>query len=753
MHRNRTWTLDPPDWRTQRNRLLPIEGGDGSTLNLDFTSGVLDPRFTFTRDTNATFVNAQGYVQYALANMQPNTNFDGITGTTYATLGWGGFVGTGATFERLSSGVLKCKAATSGAVANSNRAFLSTTATIPIGLPITLKVTIQDKVVSSTLDLVNFLSFTIATTSYTQYRVIGVKQETTFTGVVFGDVITLTVIPTQANGVFRVGLGCNINQSLNNYVTIANVMLQQGEDFNSTYTYLPNSSTTVGNYSTPRFDNTILTSRTNYIKQSNSFTTTPWAQKDGTHLATVTAAYEAAPFGLGGTATRITSSNENAGIKQVLSLSNIAGKIIVVSFYAKSNKVGNQNFAVTLSSSITLTTEATTVWQRFGFVSVNPLTEVTLFGGFFSTDTLDLSIFGFQVEYVPTATVATDYIPTTTLPVTVNTTEPRGLLFEGTTINYALYSNAPGTAGVGGWSPGGTATITIDGGAPAPDGITTSTRLQFPAIVGATVSRIYQETGYPLASYPYTMSVWMKSNTETNQTINILGSANTNNVVTPTWQRFVVTVTASASLYRYFYISNESTTVATDISIWGAQLEGGVGASSYVPTGSSQSTRNADSCIMNNIESLNYSTQTGTIYWRGIINKQPTTYVTLIGFMTAGDVPTFETFGNALSYFTAARGSTLTGGGSNEVSRTYTLNSTIRYASSINTLVNPIIAVNLNGSAGSTNKAGTGNMHLATRFVIGRGPSHVSSYPSATIQQIRYYPTAKTAAELQALIT
>jgi hypothetical protein len=74
MHRNRTWTLDPPEWRTQRNRLLPIEGGDGSTLNLDFTTGVLDPRLTFTRASNATFINSSGYVEWTKSNLWLRSN-------------------------------------------------------------------------------------------------------------------------------------------------------------------------------------------------------------------------------------------------------------------------------------------------------------------------------------------------------------------------------------------------------------------------------------------------------------------------------------------------------------------------------------------------------------------------------------------------------------------------------------------------------------------------------------------------------
>ena len=264
--------------------------------------------------------------------------------------------------------------------------------------------------------------------------------------------------------------------------------------------------------------------------------------------------------------------------------------------------------------------------------------------------------------------------------------------------------------------------------------------------------RVYYSSAY--TTLPNTASVWIKSNIAgTNQTLTLW---NTNGVgvsitVTPQWQRFQSINTAGTSLPGFFYLENPSTTVTTDVLVWGAQLEPGSGASSYIPTGSSTAMRNADSCVINDIAPLKYSNQTGTIYWRGIISKQPTGYTTLIGFMTAGDLPTYETFGNALSYFTAARGSTLTTGGSNEVSRAYTLNTPIRYASSVNTLANPIVAVNLNGSAGSINKAGTGDMYVATRFVIGRGGGYVATYPSVTIQQIRYYPTSKTAAQLQVL--
>ena len=52
------------------NNMLTMNNlGDGSTLSLDFTTGVLDPRLTFSRASTATFVNSSGYVEYAGANL------------------------------------------------------------------------------------------------------------------------------------------------------------------------------------------------------------------------------------------------------------------------------------------------------------------------------------------------------------------------------------------------------------------------------------------------------------------------------------------------------------------------------------------------------------------------------------------------------------------------------------------------------------------------------------------------------------
>jgi hypothetical protein len=63
--------------------------GDGSTLSLDFTTGVLDSRLTFTRSTTATYINSSGYVTLmgAAATNDPTKARFNYDPTTLAPLG------------------------------------------------------------------------------------------------------------------------------------------------------------------------------------------------------------------------------------------------------------------------------------------------------------------------------------------------------------------------------------------------------------------------------------------------------------------------------------------------------------------------------------------------------------------------------------------------------------------------------------------------------------------------------------------
>jgi len=70
---------------------LMTRAGDGSTLSLDFTTGVLDPRITFTRATGSgiqtgpTYVGSNQLIQYATTN-QPRFDYDLTTGVAKGLL-------------------------------------------------------------------------------------------------------------------------------------------------------------------------------------------------------------------------------------------------------------------------------------------------------------------------------------------------------------------------------------------------------------------------------------------------------------------------------------------------------------------------------------------------------------------------------------------------------------------------------------------------------------------------------------------
>jgi hypothetical protein len=71
MNRTRTSSLDAFGLRDQRNRIYPaLEGSDGRTLDLDFTTGVLDSRITFSRaGTSASYNTSNRYVAFASADV------------------------------------------------------------------------------------------------------------------------------------------------------------------------------------------------------------------------------------------------------------------------------------------------------------------------------------------------------------------------------------------------------------------------------------------------------------------------------------------------------------------------------------------------------------------------------------------------------------------------------------------------------------------------------------------------------------
>jgi hypothetical protein len=417
--------------------------------------------------------------------------------------------------------------------------------------------------------------------------------------------------------------------------------------------------TTTAVYHAPRFDCSIIKSFTNLILQSNSFITgstliAPWAQKYGSDPVTLTANYTTAgvPVGFNGTATRFLSSVINSGITQPLSVPIVAGKIVHVSFFVKSNLANSQivKFIWNNTGDYSLVA-CTTEWVRQTLPIATAITEVTL-SGYLAA--LDISICGFQVEYETSPNPASSYIPTTTFPATVSTTAVNGLLMEGQATNQLFFSE---NITNGSWTvqafPDSYPTVNITG-AIAPNNTQTANLLT--EGTGDWSRSIYQfRSG---ASGTQTYSVWVKAISGNTRfvrlvlssgagdfvyvTVNITTGAVTqaatargtasaaSAVVTPypnSWYRIALTGTLNAGRTFIFIVPTDIANpdvntgdygrlayvgTGAKFAVWGAQVETGSGATSYITTGASGVTRAADQCEMTSGVSSLYNAIAGT---------------------------------------------------------------------------------------------------------------------------------------------
>lgn len=191
------------------------------------------------------------------------------------------------------------------------------------------------------------------------------------------------------------------------------------------------------------------------------------------------------------------------------------------------------------------------------------------------------------VEIVAANTPRFDYDPITL--------ECRGLLVEETRTNLITYSstfdNAVWVKLVGGTG----ITPVVTPGYPAPDGTNTAYRVQLNRGAGNTGSDFTSlRNNRPENTLTKVRSIYIKSNTESSQTVSLIATRS-DNIVTATtsWTRVAGAATTATQLDIANY-GPLGTTRDVDIIVWGAQLETGAFPTSYIPTVASQVTRNAD---------------------------------------------------------------------------------------------------------------------------------------------------------------
>jgi hypothetical protein len=272
----------------------------------------------------------------------------------------------------------------------------------------------------------------------------------------------------------------------------------------------------------------------------------------------------------------------------------------------------------------------TGTWQRFSIINANavsaPDVQILSFASIPGTDvSADILVWGAQLEQVTYQTTPSTYNATTTaayygprFDYNPTTLAPMGLLIEEQRTNLLLQSQTFDSAS---WSKIG-ATVTANT-TTAPDGTTTADTLVEDTSTGVHIAF---QAGSFVAGTTYTITVFAKAGTRTRlNMINVGGVSYEGNfdLLTGTvissplgtasitaagngWYRCQMTSTAGATAsgnVQFRLVSSGTTTSYTGdgtsgLFLWGAQLEAGASATSYIPTVASQVTRSADDATM-----------------------------------------------------------------------------------------------------------------------------------------------------------
>ena len=197
----------------------------------------------------------------------------------------------------------------------------------------------------------------------------------------------------------------------------------------------------------------------------------------------------------------------------------------------------------------------------------------------------------------------------------------------------------------------GNATITANTTI-SPDGV-----MDADTITVTSIGNNLAQTITVTASTTYTFSFYVLRGSMTDLKYSVYNLSGTANIVAPTsyysqtsasnWVRVSVTFTTPVGCTSINIYPIRDTGATGTVFLWGAQLEAGSNATSYIPTTTSSVTRNADVISKSGISSLIGQTQGSLVYYFLINNKN---LIPNISLSNNGVNPRFYPFINGTNY-------------------------------------------------------------------------------------------------------
>jgi hypothetical protein len=323
-----------------------------------------------------------------------------------------------------------------------------------------------------------------------------------------------------------------------------------------------------------------------------------------------------------------------------------------------------------------------------------------------------------------------------------STLAAQGLLIEESRTNSLWYSEEFGN--IAGWGTVGTAPTITTNSTTSPSGTLTADTITF----AAADSRIQNEALLSFtAGLSYTITLYAKSvGTSLNKIrLAFFDGAQQNSsdftVSNTAWTRLTVTfVAANTTATGRMQIRNATDNLANSIYIWGAQLEAGSFATSYIPTTTTALTRAADVASVNTLSPW-FNASAGTIYVEAALpGLSATANQNALQFSDG-------TSSNRIALYRQ----------SSALSTALSFGATINGSSWTTTAIRKIALGNKSGDSALADSgaiAGTGvgtTVQNVNQLRLGSNHDGTGGFTNGYLRRITYYPRRLSNAELQAI--